>query len=90
MYPREALMGAFYAPLVALILPTLIALAAAISQGASYQYLVILVSCVVVFSGWLLLTCGAAYLASVTKRGWYKPTLDNFKLTLTRRRKIAG
>ena len=88
-YPREALMGAFHAPLVALILPTLIGLAAAMSQGVSYQYLVILVSCVVVFSCWLLLTCGAAYLASITKRGWYKPTWEDFKLTWPKRR-IVG
>ena len=34
----------------------------------------------------IFLSCAAAYLASVTKRGWYKPTLADFKLTLPRRR----
>ena len=88
-YPREALIGAFHAPLVVLILPTLIGLAAAISQGMSYQYLVILVTCIVAFSGWLLLTCGAAYLASVTKRGWYNPMWEDLKITLLKRWRIA-
>ena len=31
-----------------------------------------------------------AYLASVTKRGWYRPTWEDFKLTLPKRRRIAG
>ncbi len=86
-YPREALMGAFHAPLVVLILPTLIGLAAAISQEVCYQYLLIFVSCLAVFSGWLLLACGAAYLASVTKRGWYRPSWADFKITLPSRRR---
>ena len=85
-YPREALMGAFHAPLIVLILPTLIGLAAAISQETCYQYLLIFASCSAVFSIWLLLICGAAYLASVTRRGWYKPTLADFKLTLPKRK----
>ena len=85
-YPREALMGAFHAPLIVLILPTLIGLAAAISQEACYQYLLIFASCTAVFSIWLLLICCAAYLASVTKRGWYRPTWKDFKLTLPKRK----
>ena len=39
---------------------------------------------------WAGLGCGAAYLASVTKRGWYKPTWEDFKLTLPKRRRQAG
>ena len=39
---------------------------------------------------WAGLGCGAAYLASVTKRGWYKPSWEDFKLTWPKRRKIAG
>jgi len=35
---------------------------------------------------WVLGQTAIAYLASVTKRGWYKPTLADFKLTLPRRR----
>jgi len=34
----------------------------------------------------ILLSCAAAYLASVTKRGWYKPSLADFKLALPRKR----
>lgn len=33
---------------------------------------------------------GIAYLASVTKRGWYRPTWEDFKLTWPKRRRIAG
>ena len=34
---------------------------------------------------WLMGQVTVAYLASVTKRGWYKPSLTDFKLTLPRR-----
>ena len=35
---------------------------------------------------WVAVAMSVAYLASVTKRGWYKPSLADFKLTLPRRR----
>lgn len=35
----------------------------------------------------VLRACSVAYLASVTKRGWYKPSLADFKLTLPRDRR---
>ena len=35
---------------------------------------------------WLLAQTVIAYLASVTRRGWYTPSLADFKLTLPRRR----
>lgn len=31
----------------------------------------------------------AAYLASVTRRGWYRPTLSDFKISLPRRRAVS-
>lgn len=34
-----------------------------------------------------LLSCAVAYLASITKRGWYKPSLADFKLTLPQARR---
>lgn len=40
-------------------------------------------------AGSFLLTCGAAYLASVTRRGWYRPALADFKLTPPKRRQIS-
>ena len=36
---------------------------------------------------WIAISVGAAYLASVTKRGWYRPSLADFKLTLPRKRR---
>ena len=35
----------------------------------------------------ILINGGAAYLASVTKRGWYKPALADFKIVLPRRQR---
>ena len=35
---------------------------------------------------WALLGAAIAYLASVTKRGWYRPTVDDLKISLPRRR----
>ncbi len=35
---------------------------------------------------WLAAKVAVAYLASVTKRGWYKPTWEDFKLTWPKRR----
>ncbi len=86
-YPSQALRSTLHTAFVLPILPTLIGLTAAISQGMCYVLLVSLVSCLAMFSAWLLLACVAAYLASVTKRGWYKPTLNGFKLTLPKRRR---
>ena len=42
------------------------------------------------FLAWAGLGCAAAYLASVTKRGWYKPTWEDFKLTWAKRRQRVG
>ena len=37
----------------------------------------------------LIAHAAVTYLASVTKRGWYKPTFEDFKLTLLRRRQVG-
>jgi len=85
-HPHRALAGASYAALTWPILPALIMLLVCILQShvgpvtawqwsEGYGALV----------RWLLLTCGAAYLASVTKRGWYRPSLADFKITLPSR-----
>ena len=89
-YPSLALKIALHTAFVLPILPTLIGLTAAISQGMCYEFLVIFMYCSAMFFGWLVLTCGAAYFASVTKRGWYRPTLDDFKITLPQRRRQVG
>jgi len=36
---------------------------------------------------WALSQTAIAYLASVSKRGWYKPTLADFKLALPRKQR---
>ena len=90
-HPNRALIGVFYAALAWPILPGLYFLSSCIllnHPGAAItkQWSE---SCVAILALWLLLTCGAAYLASVTKRGWYKPTWEDFKLTLPKRRRIV-
>ena len=77
-YPERALAGAFYGALTWPILPVSAVLPVFVAAPVVYA-----VSLPLLFSVlWLGLTCGAAYLASVTRRGWYRPTLADFKLTL--------
>ena len=94
-YPVQALKSALFWPLLwTVILWTRVAVSVSFSNGRtrlpdgdalhfvalnmlSYEMPTILLSCV------------AAYLASVTKRGWYKPTLNDFKLTLPKRGRVA-
>ncbi|MGI4790903.1 MAG: permease prefix domain 1-containing protein [Janthinobacterium lividum] len=92
-YPREALKGAFYAACIWPGLPAL-ALFSCMLQPCLISPVQIywpnfLLACFA-FPVWLTLTCGAAYLASVMKRGWYRPTWDDFKLTLPKRRRLLG
>jgi hypothetical protein len=84
-YPRQALTGAFYALLALPVIPLLSAagLSALQTPEEMWREAVVITG---VSAGMLSLTCGAAYLASVTKRGWYRPSLADFKLTLPHKR----
>ncbi len=91
-YPREALKGALHA---ACILPGVPAAAVfwamlrpclAMPERINWQ---IFTEMDLAFPLWLSLTCVAAYIASVTKRGWYKPTWKDFMLTLPKRRQAG-
>ena len=83
-YPQRALTGAFYAALALPVLPLLTAAIASVLQspaemGAS------LVEAVGIGVDLVLVTCGAAYVASArVRREWYRPDLANFKLALPR------
>lgn len=90
-HPYQAIKSAFYAivPYVALagwglwnsiITPP--------NEDNNLARLIANVSCFLGFMAVALVS--SAYLASVTKRGWYKPTLEDFKLTLPKRRRQAG
>ncbi len=89
-YPRHALKGVFYAACLWPLLPAL-ALFSRMLQPCLISPVQInwpnfMFTCFA-FPVWLFLTCGAAYLASVTKRGWYRPSLIDFKITLPSRTK---
>ena len=75
-YPMQAIKGVFYAGLLC-----------SLWMGVEYQTSPVrfLASTFIVVSFQVLI----AYLASVTKRGWYKPTLADFKLTLPAWRQIS-
>ena len=75
-YPMQAIKGMFYSGLLC-----------SLWMGVEYQTSPVrfLASTFIVVSFQVLI----AYLASVTKRGWYRPTLADFKLTLPGRWQIS-
>jgi len=86
LFPVQALKSAFYGTtlICTWAVIKLIPLVPYIPGGASEQGKVLISAAICIFI-WIILAVIAAYLASVTKRGWYKPTLGDFKLTLPRR-----
>ena len=88
-YPRRALKGAFYAACLWPGLPAstvfLACLRPCLVGSARITDWPFFVCACLAFPAWFSLTCGAAYLASATKRGWYKPTWEDFKLTWPKR-----
>ena len=87
-YPFQAMKGAFYANVVSDLWSYGSVLVVVYVQqtnqihhsSVTYAYPTLLTLL------WIVGHVAIAYLASVTKRGWYKPTLADFKLTLPRRR----
>lgn len=83
-FPHRALTGAFFAPLALPVLPLLTAALASVLQspaemGAS------LAEAAGIGADLLLVTCGAAYVASAwARREWYRPDPANLKLALPR------
>lgn len=83
-YPKRALTGAFYAALALPVLALLTASIASALQSPAEMWTNV-VEVAAVCAELLLVTCGAAYLASArARREWYRPTLTNFKLALPR------
>ena len=89
-YPYQALRGALYANLFAGSVSFLYSLPTMLHPHTEHHSGVDMIistpASAILFgvSCSALRACGVAYLASVTKRGWYKPTLADFKLTLPR------
>ena len=89
-YPRHALKGASYAACLWPLLPAfalfLRMLQPCLVSPMHIYWPNFAIACFA-FPVWLFLTCGASYFASVTKRGWYKPSWEDFKITLPSRTK---
>ena len=89
-YPHQAIKGALLWPFLWPV-GAWIAIATAYKMGwtqiSNGEALPLLVLHIILYNGTtFFLSCVTAYLASMTKRGWYRPSLADFKLTLPRRR----
>ncbi len=86
-YLHRALTGAFYA---ALVMPVLLFLTAVFASPLQHpatmtERVTDIAQVVGTGADLILLTCGAAYVASArVRREWYRPDLANFKLALPR------
>ncbi len=89
-HPYQALKSAFYAmiPYVALAAWALWArITVPSNEFNNLVRLIANLSCFLAFMA--VASIPTAYLASVTKRGWYKPSWEDFKLTWPKRRQIS-
>ena len=83
-FPHRALTGAFYAALALPVLPLLTAALASVLQSPA-EMAASLAEAVGIGADLVLVTCGAAYVASArARREWYRPDPANFKLALPR------
>ncbi len=78
-FPNRALTGAFYAAVAWPFFPFMVGAA----MSTTCLHFADLLQVVLWPAGWLMLGCGAAYLASVRRRRqWYRPRLADFTLAL--------
>ena len=85
-FPKQAVTAAFYITFTLPMLPMVLITALLMAQTIPAD----LFAAFLWPPAWLTLGCGAAYLASVTRRGWYRPSLADFKsLSLPRRRAVS-
>ena len=87
-YPYQAIKGAFFANLFGIIFGNMMVFCLMATQHKINfpPPTIILVS----VPGWAFAHATIAYLASVTKRGWYQPSLADFKITSPRKRLQIG
>ncbi len=88
-YPLQAIKGAFYSSLLWSLIGFLEIVAMEVfnpRMTLSQPVLYMILRSQLWLPLWALGHSLIAYLASVTKRGWYKPSLADFKLNLPRRR----
>jgi len=89
-FPNQALTGAFYSAALLPILPVTVFMEAACLFGHERVGVTLGVNLIlfVLADAWLLLSGGAAYVASARKRRqWYRPRLADFRLTLPRKQR---
>ena len=88
-YPLQAIKGAFYANIVSYICSWGLVIAAASAQpihNLTHLFSTMFARSMLQMPLWMAGHLTVAYLVSATKRGWYRPTLADFKLTMPRRR----
>jgi len=89
-YPLQAIKAAFYSNVLWNLWSWGVVVAIASSQHSNHllphPLAAAFAHSMLLMPAWVLGHSAIAYLASVTKRGWYKPSLADFKLTLPRRR----
>ena len=93
-YPLQAIKGAFYAYLLFMLsnwISVYTFFFAHVHHNTFLQPLsAYFVRMALWLPVWLTGYTTVAYLASVTKRGWYRPTREDFKVTLLSRRRQVG
>ena len=88
MFPFRALKGVFYVRVFSLLcLCLIIGVHTFLQPNALHPTLPILAHFLLLAPAGLLEALGVAYFASVTKRGWYRPSWADFKITLPQRRR---
>ncbi len=87
-YPLQAIKGAFYTDLLWNLCYWMLFVIAASNQHNTFVHPlpVWFIHSVLLIPVWMVSHVAIAYLASMTKRGWYRPSLADFTLTLPRRR----
>ena len=94
-YPLQALRGSFYSSVFLQLLIICIALSQTLISPTEVIDGHVVGVHVSIGHSWLDLLgnkfpgCAAAYLASVTRRGWYRPSLADFKLSLPQKKARA-
>ena len=90
-YPAQAIRGATYAWLLFTLSNWILVYAFYVAHPDAFrqQFSIYFVHSVPWMPLWAAAQVAVAYLASVTKRGWYKPTWEDFKLTWPKRRQIS-
>ncbi len=84
-FPKQAITAAFYMAFTWPLLPMVLITTLLMAQTSPADLFAVFLW----LPAWLTLGCGAAYFASVTRRGWYRPSLADFTLSLPQKKARA-